>query len=174
MNMNTGNDDFEQLRKLLKLKRHEQPPPGYFNGFSNRILTRIERESESQAATGLLARFSWPSRLREVLAENPISSAIFAVCGVLMVVIANSQSLDQYVAGGSGLTAMVVPTGSSDLTGQMGVNAESRSGLKALSVAQLADSATPGAYPATMFGTVDSSMNPLGINIDQVNFSPAH
>ncbi len=167
--MNTGNDDFEQLRKLLKLKRHEQPPPGYFNGFSSRILTRIEREEESRSAAGFFARLPWLSRLREVLAENPISSAIFAVCGVLMVVIANSQSLDQYVAGGSGLTAMVAPSESSDLGRQMGD--DSHGGLKALSVAQLAGSTVPSIYPASAFGAVDSSMNPLGISVDQVNFS---
>ena len=170
MNMNTGNDDFEQLRKLLKLKRHEQPPPGYFNGFSTRILTRIERQSESQAATGLFARFSWLSRLREVMAENPISSAIFAVCGVLMVAIANSQYLDQYVTSGAGLTAMVVPSESSNLIRPVGDNDISPyGGLKAIPASQLASSTS--VYPSAAFGMADSSMNPLGVTVQQVNFT---
>ncbi len=42
--MNAESDNFEALRKLLALKRYEQPPPGYFNQLPGRILSRIERE----------------------------------------------------------------------------------------------------------------------------------
>jgi len=169
--MNSGNDEFEQLRKLLKLKRHELPPPGYFNGFSGRILTRIERDGEAQSASGLLARLPWLARLRSVLAENPISSGIFAVCGVLMVVIANSQYLDQYVAGGPGL-ALAVPSTPADPGRQIADNGNFHSGgLKVMPATQFADSSIPGIYPAVTFGSVDSSMSPLGFSVEQANFS---
>ena len=171
MTMNTGDDEFEQLRKLLKLKRHEQPPPGYFNGFSGRILTRIEREAEAQSTAGFFANLSWLSRLRAVLAENPISSGIFAVCGILMVAIANSQYLDQYVAGGSDL-AIGIPSAPANPS-QMAEKDDFHSdGLKVTSTSQLADYTVPGVYPGVSFGATDSSLNPLGV--EQVNFSFGH
>src|ERR1044071_9586095 len=56
------NDDqnFDGLRKLLALKRHEIPPPGYFNRLPGRILSRIEAAEPSVQSTWwdwLAARF---------------------------------------------------------------------------------------------------------------------
>src|ERR1700733_14562068 len=41
--MNSDLHDFETLRKLIALKRYEQPPPGYFNRLPDRIASRLER-----------------------------------------------------------------------------------------------------------------------------------
>lgn len=56
------NDDqnFEDLRKLLALKKHEQPPPGYFNRLPGKILARIEAAEPSVQSTWwdwMVARF---------------------------------------------------------------------------------------------------------------------
>ena len=54
--METHPDDFKELRKLLALKRHEQPPPRYFNEFSDGVISRLR-------APELLPQPSWWQRL---------------------------------------------------------------------------------------------------------------
>lgn len=39
--------DFEDLRRLLALKKYEQPPPRYFSELPSRIWVRIEREGRT-------------------------------------------------------------------------------------------------------------------------------
>jgi hypothetical protein len=49
-----SDQDFEDLRKLLALKKYEQPPPRYFSELPSRIWVRIEREGQT---TSFWARF---------------------------------------------------------------------------------------------------------------------
>jgi hypothetical protein len=39
--MNEKKQNFDELKRLLKFKRHEVPPPGYFNNFSDQVISRI-------------------------------------------------------------------------------------------------------------------------------------
>jgi hypothetical protein len=56
--MNSNPDEFETLRQLMALKRHEQPPQQYMNQLSGTIRSRIER-GEGQLTFLERINFSW-------------------------------------------------------------------------------------------------------------------
>jgi len=67
MSMAPEQEDFEALRRLLAIKRHEQPPPGYFNNFSSKVLARIE----AAEGHGRFGRLPWYQRLWAALDTKP-------------------------------------------------------------------------------------------------------
>ena len=54
--MSENENNFESLRRLLALKQHEVPPPGYFEGFSGMVIARI-RAGEAEERLPWLLRF---------------------------------------------------------------------------------------------------------------------
>jgi hypothetical protein len=100
MSMRPETENFEQLRRLLALKRHEQPPPGYFNSFSSQVIARIEAGERGDDAVGF-ARWIWEGvwlqRLWEALAAKPALAGVFgvAVCGLLIAAVIYSDSPNQ-------------------------------------------------------------------------------
>jgi len=83
-------DDFEQLRRLLALKRHEQPPPGYFHHFSRQVIVRIQAGELGDGAEASLWSFSGGSFLQRIWATldaRPALAGAFgvAVCGFFVV-----------------------------------------------------------------------------------------
>jgi len=91
--MRSSQDDFVRLRKLLASKRYEQPPPGYFNHFSDRVIARIEVEEFSRGS-------HWWAWLMEKLEAKPILACAYglAVSSLLLVGFRFSEILDQKVA----------------------------------------------------------------------------
>jgi hypothetical protein len=87
--MNPSPEEFDQLRKLLTLKRHEQPPPGFFNHFSDKVIARIEAEA-------LITPISWRQRLLPDLDAKPVLACAYGlvITGLLVVGLGISASLD--------------------------------------------------------------------------------
>jgi hypothetical protein len=96
MNNNNSEENFDQLRKLLKLKRYEQPPPGYFNDFSQRVIARLETV-DSEHAGFLSPDARWAKRLVRMLENNPLFGGGFgvAVCALLIYGVLSFQYVDR-------------------------------------------------------------------------------
>jgi hypothetical protein len=82
--MTEDSQNFEQLQRLLALKRHEVPPPGYFHHFSREIILRIkggelgDNEARWWAFDGSWLKWLWMAcERRPVLAGG----ASVALCG---------------------------------------------------------------------------------------------
>ena len=89
MSMSEDTENFEQLRRLLALKRHDQPPPGYFNDFSRQVILRI-RAGERGGEVTILEQFSWEApwlqRIWAALETKPILAGAFGLglCSLLI------------------------------------------------------------------------------------------
>ena len=86
MSMNPEEQNFEQLRRLLVLKRHEQPPPGYFHLFSREVIFRIRAGDGAGEQGAFGGRFAWLQNLWVVFEQKPVLASSFglAVCGLLV------------------------------------------------------------------------------------------
>jgi hypothetical protein len=82
--MSPEHENFEQLRRLLALKRHETPPPGYFDRFSMQVSARI-RAGEGAHAGGL-APFGWFQRLWELFERKPVFAGAFGAAVSALIV----------------------------------------------------------------------------------------
>lgn len=87
--MNENQPNFESLRRLLAFKRHETPPPGYFNNFSRQVITSIragETGAEAEWFGRLLAGMPWLLKLLQSFETKPVFAGGFAtaLCALLL------------------------------------------------------------------------------------------
>lgn len=92
--MSSSPEDFRNLRRLLALKRHEQPPPGYFKYLPDKIMVKIERDDLSEHST-------WWEWLVEKFDARPVLAGAyaFAISGLMLLGLKLSQDLQN--EGGS-------------------------------------------------------------------------
>jgi hypothetical protein len=82
-------ENFDQLRKLLALKRYEQPPPGYFNNFSGKVVARI-------AAADMATDLSWWQKLTLAFDFKP---ALMCGLGVVVCALLSAGVLTSAIGG---------------------------------------------------------------------------
>jgi len=85
--MNPEQENIQALRRLLALKRHEQPPPGYFNHFSSEVIARIR--AGERAPDSFWDRFSfeatWLQQIWGAFETKPLLAGAFGatICGLI-------------------------------------------------------------------------------------------
>jgi len=87
--MNEPDSDFEALRQLLALKKHEIPPPGYFDRFSGEVVARIRAGESSKPLTlmeQLFAEAPWLLRIIRAFESKPAFTGVFASALCLLIV----------------------------------------------------------------------------------------
>jgi hypothetical protein len=123
--MSNEPEEFEQLRKLLRLKRYEQPPPRFFNEFSGRVIAGIETEAAQNPAERLLARASWLAGFFRTLERNALVAGSFvtSVCALLIGGIVYSEYMDQTADASSPVQPM--PSRMAEAAGYLPVESSS-------------------------------------------------
>ncbi len=117
--MSENENNFESVRRLLALKRHETPPPGYFNNFSRSVAQRIRESQKAQAGTflgALVAQTPWLEKLLQAIYAKPVFASGFAgaLCVLLFMAVINGErpdltmqaQLPGYVANTASLAAL--------------------------------------------------------------------
>ena len=102
--MNADPENFDDLRRLLALKRHEHPHPRYFNDFSSSVIARIkagERGDPASMVGRLFGQAGWWQRARAAIEAKPAFAGAFgaAVCALLISGIVYSENAPAVAAG---------------------------------------------------------------------------
>jgi len=89
MSMSPDPENFETLRRLLVLKRYEQPPPGYFHPFAPQVIARIkagERAEEPSLFARWFGEVTWLQGLWAALETKPMlaGGVGLAACALLV------------------------------------------------------------------------------------------
>lgn len=84
---------------MLAIKRHEAPPPGYFDGFSRQVIARIKADGRrSKAESG--SWLAWFRGFRGLLETKPILAGGFGVvaCSALLAGVLYADQSDASLA----------------------------------------------------------------------------
>src|SRR5258708_6030092 len=103
MNTQPESDSFGPLRRLLALKRNEQPPPGYFNRFSTEVVARLragDRADDQSVLAGILGESRWLQRVWSFLEGRPLVAGLFGatVCALFLSLLVYSEPRESNVA----------------------------------------------------------------------------
>jgi len=107
--MNESENNFESLRRLLALKRHEIPPPGYFNNFPRQVMARL-RAGEADVPQAIAAP-SWLLKFFQAFEAKPayVSSFACSLCLLLLFGIVYAERPDA-TEKSSIFSALAAPT----------------------------------------------------------------
>lgn len=114
--MGKSPENFDRLRRLLTLKRYEEPPPVYFDELAGTILRRLEAGERSPASSWEAVTWEapWLYRLWEALLGRPGLAAGLSVaaCGLIVAGVLYAERVELPSPGEPGLAEVsVLPAG---------------------------------------------------------------
>jgi hypothetical protein len=164
----SDSNHFHDVKRLLKLKRHEAPPPGYFNHFSGDVISRI-RAGEGREAEGFLAKFegnSFMAGLVQLLHVKPGVLGGFAtsLCLLLLIGVVMAERTDD-TSTASDITGLkIAPTDTTLGTSPLGLAAvDSSTGIT------ISSNSMVSLQPTVATFSSQPSQNPL---FQTVGFKP--
>jgi hypothetical protein len=104
VSMNSDQEKYQDLRRLLALKRHEVPPPGYFEGFSRQVIVRIRAGDQGREESFILRFFGqgeWLHRFWAPVESQPRLAGAFTLglCSLLACGVIYSGNSDSAIPG---------------------------------------------------------------------------
>jgi hypothetical protein len=160
--MNESEQQFDNLRQLLKLKQHEIPPPGYFAGFSSQIISSIQDDRQALIANRSSSIPSWLAGFLSAFDSRPgvlgglaTSMVLFLVLGIVLADHSDNQISSMYTAD----TAMqpASPLAPASLTAEMPGNEQAVAGGITVST----NPVTSLQPPSSFFGQDNSLFQPV-------------
>jgi hypothetical protein len=118
--MNPEPEQFENLRRLLALKRHEQPPPGYFDRMPGLIMARIKAGERGESSRPVwFWEVPWIERIWTLLEARPVLAGGFgvALCAGLFSAVLFSENADNVPGYVSVPEAVSTATSVADVSG---------------------------------------------------------
>jgi hypothetical protein len=153
--MNENENNFDELRQFLKLKRQETPPPGYFNNFSSQIITNIRAGQSGKQHSNADDYFSeapWLLKLLQIFEFKPAFAGAFASALFLVLVFgivyadrtdSNVQPILQAAGQPAGSFAAVTPTALAQPADSTGIVTTTNPAASLQPVTSLFDSQNP-------------------------------
>lgn len=170
--MKENDNNFEALQRLMALKRHETPPPGYFNDFSGQVVARLRAGEKAEPVLygRLFNEAPWVAAFLRFFGSRPAYIGAFSasMCLLLLGSIIYNQRDDAtlespFFSSGSAASAAVSTTSAAAPSMAVATDAVGQSG-------GLAVTTNYSLQPvATMFG----QQNFFSQSQQPVSFSPS-
>ena len=114
--MNQNEQNFDALKKLLKLKQHEVPPPGYYNNFSGQVISRI-RAGEASYSQSMMERLQseapWLVSILRIFETRPgvIGGLATSLCLLLVLAVVFAEHSERAPKNLIAIAEPAAPTG---------------------------------------------------------------
>ena len=156
--MNENKNNFGELKRLLKLKQHEIPPPGYFNNFSGEVIARIRAGEEGEAKSlieRLQAGAPWLVSVLHIFETKPgvIGGFATSLCLLLLIGVVLADRPDSVPTG-----ALVASASTSDSAPDLASAVPGTAGAETSGITISTNPVVSLQPMATLFG---QSQNPL-------------